>query len=163
MVTRGAGDARAEGGGADEEQVRIAKEIQKKLQKWMTVFYDDSGAVGRRYRRQDEVGTPFCVTVDFETLGEQGEELKDTVTIRHRDELDAITEEEKKCDRLVELNVQEQVMHLAKTSIIQRAWKQSQTPHLHVCVYVLKDGVIKPVFEMKAGTHIDPLYEYDDL
>ncbi|MGN6166251.1 MAG: hypothetical protein ACTHOF_17095 [Flavisolibacter sp.] len=54
-------------------------------------------------------------------------------------------------------------MHLAKTSIRQRAWKQSQTPHLHGWVYGLKNGVIKPVFEMKAGTHIDPLYEYDDL
>lgn len=51
----------------------------------MTVFYDEAGAVGRRYRRQDEVGTPFCITVDFETLGENDPSLKDTVTIRHRD------------------------------------------------------------------------------
>ncbi len=80
------------------EQVRIAKEIQRKLQKWMTVFYDDSGAVGRRYRRQDEIGTPFCVTVDFETLGEQGEELKDTVTIRHRDSME---QERMKIDALL--------------------------------------------------------------
>jgi len=72
----------------NEEQVRIAKEIQAKLQPWMTVFYDDGGAVGRRYRRQDEVGTPFCVTVDFDTLGENGEELKGTVTIRHRDSME---------------------------------------------------------------------------
>jgi glycyl-tRNA synthetase len=68
--------------------VRIAKEIQKKLQPWMNVFYDDSGAVGRRYRRQDEVGTPYCVTIDFETLGEGGEELKNTVTLRHRDSME---------------------------------------------------------------------------
>ena len=72
----------------NEEQVRIAKEIQAKLQPWMTVFYDDGGAVGRRYRRQDEVGTPFCVTVDFDTLGENGEELKGTVTVRHRDSME---------------------------------------------------------------------------
>ena len=72
----------------NEEQVRIAKEIQAKLQPWMTVFYDDGGAVGRRYRRQDEVGTPFCVTVDFDTLGENGDELKGTVTIRHRDSME---------------------------------------------------------------------------
>jgi glycyl-tRNA synthetase len=51
----------------------------------MTVFYDDSGAIGRRYRRQDEAGTPFGVTVDFDTLGEQGPDLKDTVTLRDRD------------------------------------------------------------------------------
>jgi glycyl-tRNA synthetase len=72
----------------NEDQVRIAKEIQKELQSWMNVFYDDGGAVGRRYRRQDEVGTPFCITVDFETLGEEGEELKDTVTIRERDSME---------------------------------------------------------------------------
>ena len=66
------------------EQVAIAKSIQKKLQAWMNVAYDDSGAVGRRYRRQDEIGTPFCITVDFETLGESGDEIKNTVTIRHR-------------------------------------------------------------------------------
>ena len=72
----------------NEEQVRIAKEIQKSLQKWMTVSYDDGGAVGRRYRRQDEVGTPFCITVDFETLGQEDPVLKDTVTIRHRDSME---------------------------------------------------------------------------
>ena len=72
----------------NEEQVRIAREIEKTLQPWMTVFYDEAGAVGRRYRRQDEVGTPFCITVDFETLGENDPSLKDTVTIRHRDSME---------------------------------------------------------------------------
>ena len=72
----------------NEDQVRIAREIQKQLQPWMTVFYDDGGAVGRRYRRQDEVGTPFCVTVDFDTLGENGDALKGTVTVRHRDSME---------------------------------------------------------------------------
>ncbi|MEI6178774.1 MAG: glycine--tRNA ligase, partial [Verrucomicrobiota bacterium] len=72
----------------NDEQVRICHEIQKTLQPWMTVFYDDGGAVGRRYRRQDEVGTPFCVTVDFDTLGENGDALKDTVTVRHRDSME---------------------------------------------------------------------------
>ena len=72
----------------NEEQVRICRSIQKSLRPWMTVFYDDGGAVGRRYRRQDEVGTPFCVTVDFETLGENGDALKDTVTVRHRDSME---------------------------------------------------------------------------
>ncbi|MBW0177037.1 carbonic anhydrase [Sediminibacterium sp.] len=81
----------------------------------------------------------------------------------HRDELNAITDEQQKFDRLVELNVQEQVIHLAKTSIIQRAWKNEQRPHLHGWVYGLKDGLIKPVFEMSANTNIDSLYEYDDL
>ena len=81
----------------------------------------------------------------------------------HREELDGINNEEARVDRLVELNVQEQVMNLAKTSIIQKAWKQNHYPHLHGWVYGLKDGLIKPVFEMAAGTHIDPLYEFDDL
>jgi len=88
--------------------------------------------------------------------------IKDVYRL-HRKELDGIADNEAKEDRLVELNVQEQVMHLAKTSIIQRAWKNEKRPDLHGWVYGLKDGIIKPVFEMQAGTKIDPLYEYDDL
>ncbi len=88
--------------------------------------------------------------------------IKDVYRI-HRDEIDSIKEEEGRVNRMVELNVQEQVMNLAKTSIIQKAWKQNQYPHLHGWVYGLKDGLIKPIFEIPAGTHIDPLYEFDDL
>ena len=88
--------------------------------------------------------------------------IKDVYRL-YRDELSAITDEEHRTDRLVELNVKEQVIHLAKTSIIQRAWKNERRPHLHGWVYGLKDGLINPIFEMEAGTHIDPLYEYDDL
>ena len=88
--------------------------------------------------------------------------IKDVYRI-HRQELDSIKEEEQRSDRLVELNVMEQLQNLAKTSIIQRAWKNEQRPDLHGWVYGLKDGLIKPVFEMKAGTPIDALYEYDDL
>lgn len=72
----------------NEAQVKIARDLQSQLQKHMNVFYDESGAVGRRYRRMDEVGTPFCITVDFETLGEEDPKLKDTVTIRHRDSME---------------------------------------------------------------------------
>ena len=81
----------------------------------------------------------------------------------HREELESINDEEERADKLVELNVQEQVMNLAKTSIVQKAWAHHQRPHLHGWVYGLKDGIIKPVFEMPAGTHIDDLYEFDDL
>lgn len=88
--------------------------------------------------------------------------IKDVYRL-HRDELEMISDEEKRADRLTELNVQEQVLHLAKTSIIQRAWKNEQRPQLHGWVYGLKDGLIKPVFEMSSNSHIDPLYEYDDL
>ena len=88
--------------------------------------------------------------------------IKDVYRL-HRNELDAIKDEDLKCNRLVELNVQEQIFNLAKTSIIQRAWKNENQPDLHGWVYGLQDGIIKPVFEMKAGTHIDPIYEYDNL
>jgi carbonic anhydrase len=88
--------------------------------------------------------------------------IKDVYRL-HRDELEAIPDEEQRLDRLTELNVKEQVMHLAKTSIIQRAWKHNNRPHLHGWVYGLKDGIIKPVFEMEPGAHIDSLYQYDDL
>ncbi|MGZ8509188.1 MAG: carbonic anhydrase [Chitinophagaceae bacterium] len=81
---------------------------------------------------------------------------------RHnREELDNIPDEEKRTDRLTELNVIEQTQRLAKTSIIQKTWKREQRPDLHGWVYGLKDGIIKPVFEMKAGDPIDPLYEFD--
>ena len=81
----------------------------------------------------------------------------------HREEVNAIEDEKLRTNRLVELNVQEQVMNLAKTSIIQKAWKNEQRPYLHGWVYDLKDGIIKPVFEMAPGDHIDELYEYDNL
>jgi carbonic anhydrase len=81
----------------------------------------------------------------------------------HREELEKIKDEENRADRLVELNVKEQVLNLAKTSIVQKAWVHDQRPHLHGWVYGLKDGLIKPVFEMPAGTHIDELYEFDNL
>ncbi len=67
------------------ELVAKAKEVRDLLRPLMTVFYDDAGAIGRRYRRQDEAGTPFGVTIDFDTLGEKGPELQDTVTLRDRD------------------------------------------------------------------------------
>ena len=57
----------------------IAEKIETELRPHLRVFYDDSGAVGRRYRRQDEIGTPFCLTVDSETL------VNHTVTVRERD------------------------------------------------------------------------------
>ncbi len=65
--------------------VAKAREVYKMLKKHMNCFYDESAAIGRRYARQDEVGTPFGVTIDFETLGEKGDELLDTVTVRERD------------------------------------------------------------------------------
>ncbi|MSU63240.1 MAG: glycine--tRNA ligase [Pedosphaera sp.] len=67
------------------ELVAKAREVFQSLRGLMMAFYDDGGAIGRRYARQDEAGTPFCVTIDFDTLGEKPE-LLNTVTIRHRDD-----------------------------------------------------------------------------
>src|ERR1700737_363841 len=70
-----------------EPLIAKAKEIVDLLRPHMNVFYDETGAIGRRYRRQDEIGTPFGVTVDFETLGEKDAALRDTVTLRDRDSM----------------------------------------------------------------------------
>ncbi|MDZ7372112.1 MAG: glycine--tRNA ligase [candidate division KSB1 bacterium] len=62
----------------------VALKLRDELKRYWPVFYDESGAVGRRYRRQDEIGTPFCITVDFQTLQDE------TVTIRDRDTMQQI-------------------------------------------------------------------------
>nr|WP_299293736.1 glycine--tRNA ligase [uncultured Mobiluncus sp.] len=62
-----------------DELPEIAQNIAAELRKYWNVEYDDAGAVGRRYRRQDEIGTPYCVTVDFDSLEDQA------VTVRERD------------------------------------------------------------------------------
>lgn len=88
--------------------------------------------------------------------------IKDVYRL-HLDELESIASEDARFDRLVELNVYEQVTDLAKSSIIQRAWKNKQHPDLHGWVYGLQDGLIKPILHIPAGSYIDPLYQYDDL
>lgn len=79
----------------------------------------------------------------------------------HRQEMESLPEGEGRVNRLIELTVKEQVINLAKTSIIQKNWKKEQRPHLHGWVYSLSDGIINPVFEMQAGTAIDHIYEYE--
>ncbi len=88
--------------------------------------------------------------------------IKDIYRI-HRKELEMIADEDKKLNRLIELNIKEQVFNLAKTAIIQKAWNNDERPDLHGWVYDLHDGIIDPVIEMKAGTDIDPLYEFHNL
>ena len=75
-----------------DELPEIAQNIAAELRKYWNVEYDDAGAVGRRYRRQDEIGTPYCVTVDFDSLEDQA------VTIRERD---TMTQERIGWDNLV--------------------------------------------------------------
>jgi glycyl-tRNA synthetase len=65
-----------------EQLVAVAQKLYAKLKRKYAVFYDESGAVGRRYRRQDEIGTPWCVTIDFETVEKDG-----TFTLRERDSM----------------------------------------------------------------------------
>src|SRR5437764_9622026 len=84
----------------NEQLVAKAREIQAALRPHMNVFYDETGAIGRRYRRQDEAGTPFGITVDFETLGEKDAGLRNTVTLRERD---SMKQERIKIDELKEL------------------------------------------------------------
>jgi glycyl-tRNA synthetase len=67
------------------ELVQKALAVRDLLRPWMNVYYDETGSIGRRYARQDEAGTPFCVTIDFDSLGEKPE-LLDTVTLRYRDD-----------------------------------------------------------------------------
>jgi carbonic anhydrase len=88
--------------------------------------------------------------------------IKDVYRI-HREEINQISEEELRLNKLIELNVKEQVMNLAKTSIVQKAWQHDNRPHLHGWVYGLNNGLIHPIFEMEAGTHLDEIYEFDDL
>jgi carbonic anhydrase len=88
--------------------------------------------------------------------------IKDVLRI-HRNEIDHLQGDEVKLNRLIELNVVEQVTNLAKTSIIQKCWKEEQRPYLHGWVYGLDNGIIKPVFEMGHEDHLDPIYEFDDL
>lgn len=91
------------------ELVAKAREVLNLLRPHMNVFYDDAGAIGRRYRRQDEAGTPFCITIDFETFEgvREGQMTgaKDTVTLRHRD---SMIQERVPLDKLLSL-IQEQI------------------------------------------------------
>jgi glycyl-tRNA synthetase len=67
------------------ELVEKAREVRAALKRiHPAIAWDDNGNIGKRYRRQDEIGTPFCITIDFDTLGENPA-LEDTVTLRHRD------------------------------------------------------------------------------
>lgn len=88
--------------------------------------------------------------------------IKDVYRL-HETELNSISDESHRFDRLVELNVIEQVMNLAKTSIIQTAWKTKKSPHLHGWVYRLNDGILHPLTRLSPDSQIDPIYMYDNL
>ncbi len=79
----------------------------------------------------------------------------------HQEELIKIENVDQRADRLTELSVNEQVLNLAKTSIIQRAWKENQMPILHGWVYSLSDGILKTVCKMGSDSPIAPIYQYE--
>ena len=67
-----------------------AQEIYAELSKYFMVDYDDAGSIGKRYRREDEIGTPYCITVDFETVGDENTLADNSVTIRDRDTMEQV-------------------------------------------------------------------------
>ena len=80
----------------------------------------------------------------------------------HQDELNAIEDEKTRFDRFVELNVKEQVLDLAKTSIIQNAWRQKQNIHVHGWVYGIHDGIIKDLMvSIKNNESLSQVYQLD--
>ena len=80
---------------------------------------------------------------------------------KHYDELHAIENEQSRFDAMVELNVKEQIQNLAKTSIVQKAWKNSQLPHLHGWVFDIHKGEIKEVVNISAGEWESPVFKYE--
>ena len=81
----------------------------------------------------------------------------------NRNDLQSIQDEEKQFDRLVELNVLEQVHHLAETNIVQGAWKKREMPLIHGWVYGLNNGIINPLITIGPDSEMDPLYKYNNL
>ncbi|MCA9570974.1 MAG: carbonic anhydrase [Myxococcales bacterium] len=79
----------------------------------------------------------------------------------HKSELDLYTDEKRRWDRLVELNVMEQVQNLARTSIVQKAWHDDKRPVLHGWVFGLHDGLIKDLVEVQPGGVTDDVYTFD--
>jgi len=80
---------------------------------------------------------------------------------KHYDELQAIENEQSRFNAMVELNVKEQIQNLAKTTIVQKAWKNSQLPHLHGWVFDIHKGEIKEVVNISAGEWESPVFKYE--
>lgn len=83
--------------------------------------------------------------------------------VRNRAEVDALPTEEARVNRMVELNVIEQVTNVAKSYIVQKAWKENNAPHVHGWVYGVGDGLIKPVCEITAGDFKEDIYCFDNI
>lgn len=79
----------------------------------------------------------------------------------HKVEVDSIKNENDKVNRLVELNVIEQVKNLSHTSIIQKAWHEKKQPLIHGWIYDLNNGLVKSLITLEPGTQLDSAYRYD--
>ncbi|MGR3809926.1 carbonic anhydrase [Jiulongibacter sp. NS-SX5] len=99
---------------------------------------------------------------DYGMINKWIRSIKDEYTV-NKNELEAISDEKKRFDRMVELNVVRQVKNLAETSIVQKAWKNGEYPHLHGWVLELSTGNIKKIYEIESGNldEIEPIYRYD--
>lgn len=86
-----------------------------------------------------------------------------TVYRMHATELNSYTNLDKRADRLAELNVQEQVINLAGTSVIQKAWKNHKKPSIHGWVYDLYNGKIKQIYSMDSNSILNDIFEYGNL
>jgi carbonic anhydrase len=80
---------------------------------------------------------------------------------KHFDELTSIENEQTRFNKLVELNVEEQIKNLAKTTIVQKAWGNRSFPHLHGWVFDIHHGEIKEVLNINAGEWQSPVFSYD--
>lgn len=89
-----------------------------------------------------------CSNEDFGLINKWLENIKN-VRDNYKQELDKIKDEQKMIDRMVELNVIEQVKNISKTATIKKIWESNKSPVIHGWVYSLKDGIIKPVFKME--------------
>ena len=67
-----------------------AQEVYAELSKFFMVDYDEAGSIGKRYRRQDEIGTPYCITIDFDTVGDGEKPADNAVTVRDRDTMEQV-------------------------------------------------------------------------
>jgi len=96
---------------------------------------------------------------DYGLLNKWLRNLKDVYRL-HKDEVEAETNIDDKVNKLVEMNLVEQVGNVVKTSIVQKAWKQHKRPHVHGWVYEMETGLLRTVIDVEPGAAIDPMYEF---
>lgn len=97
---------------------------------------------------------------DLGTINKWLRHIKDVYRM-HTRELETIIDPQARINRLVELNVAEQVRHVAETSFVQKAWRSENRPCLHGWVYDLRTGYLKEIAMMQPGTQLEDIYRYD--